>query len=142
MQGSGCKLKLLFIIVYIPIIFFLHVCACRCVSLCVFVCAQMCGCTVACDLWYLNVCVRGFQVMKAHIFLNFIFLAIREKDEFYFSLDSATSIKKPINPLKVVYHPVSCLLHHYKKKLSLRVVLLAIICYFVTILHLLKLLVF
>ena len=52
--------------------------------------------------------------MRAHIFLNFIFLVIRDKDELYvLSLESVTSIKKPINPLKVVYHPVSYLLHHY-----------------------------
>ena len=74
----------------------------------------MCGCTVFCELWYLNVCVRGLQVMSAHIFVNFIFLVIRGKDELYvLSLESVTSIKKPINPLKLVYHPVSCLLHHY-----------------------------
>ena len=53
-------------------------------------------------------------MMGAHSFLNFIFLAIREKDEFYvLSLESVTSIQKPISLLKVVYHPVSCLLHHY-----------------------------
>ena len=33
------------------------------------------------------------QSMKAHIFLNFIFLLIREKDEVYLSLESVTSIK-------------------------------------------------
>ena len=72
----------------------LHVCACICVSLCVFVSAQICGCTVVCELWYLNVCVRGLQAMKSHIFLNFIFVVIREKDELYLSLESATFIKK------------------------------------------------
>ena len=52
--------------------------------------------------------------MRAHIFLNFIFLAVREKDDLYIlSLESVTSIKRPINALKVVYHPVSYLLHHY-----------------------------
>ena len=52
--------------------------------------------------------------MRAHRFLNLIFLVIREKDDIYvLSLESVTSIKKPINTLKVVYHPVSCLLHHY-----------------------------
>ena len=52
--------------------------------------------------------------MRAHRFLNLIFLVIREKDDIYvLSLESVTSIKKPINALKVVYHPVSCLLHHY-----------------------------
>ena len=52
--------------------------------------------------------------MRAHSFLNFIFIVRREKDELYLlSLESVTSIKKPINLLKVVYHPVSCLLHHY-----------------------------
>ena len=52
--------------------------------------------------------------MKAHIFLDFIFLVITEKDELYIlSLEGVTSIKIPINALKVVYHPVSCLLHHY-----------------------------
>ena len=52
--------------------------------------------------------------MRAHIFVNFIFLVIRKKDGLYIlSLESVTSIKKPIHLLKVVYHPVSCLLHHY-----------------------------
>ena len=52
--------------------------------------------------------------MRAHRFLNCIFLVIREKDELYLlSLESVTSIIKLINLLKVVYHPVSCLLHHY-----------------------------
>ena len=92
----------------------LHVCACICISLCVFVCTQMHRCTVVFELWYLNVCVRGLQAMRAHIFLNFIFLVKREKDELYIlSVESVTSINKHINPLKVVYHPVSCFLHHY-----------------------------
>ena len=52
--------------------------------------------------------------MRDHIFLIFIFLVIREKDEFYIIfLESVTCIKKAINPLKIVYHQVSCLLHHY-----------------------------
>ena len=53
--------------------------------------------------------------MKAHFFLNFISLVTREKDELDLSSESVTSIKKPVNPnpLKVVYHPLSCLLHHY-----------------------------
>ena len=38
--------------------------------------------------------------MKAHIFLNFIFLVIREKDELYLSLESVTSIKKTYKPAK------------------------------------------
>ena len=51
--------------------------------------------------------------MKAHIFLDFIFVVITEKDELYIlSLERVTSIKKPINALKVVYHRDSCLLHH------------------------------
>ena len=54
----------------------------------------MCGCTVVCELWYLNVCVRGLQAVKAHIFLNFIFVVIREKDQLYLSLESIPSIKK------------------------------------------------
>ena len=32
--------------------------------------------------------------MKTHIFLNFIFLVVREKDELYLSLESVISIKK------------------------------------------------
>ena len=69
---------------------------------------------VACELWYINVFVRDLQTMRAHSFLNFIFLVIKEKDELcVLSLESVTSIKKPINLLKVVYHPVSCLSHHY-----------------------------
>ena len=55
-------------------------------------------------------------MMTAHSFLNFIFLVIREKDQVYIlSLESVTSILKPINLLKVVYHPVNCLLHHYNE---------------------------
>ena len=74
----------------------------------------MCGSTVVCESWYLNVSVRGLQAMRAHIFLNFIFLVIRGEYELYIlSLESVTFIKKPINLLKVVYHPGSCLLHHY-----------------------------
>ena len=38
--------------------------------------------------------------MRAHIFLNFIFLVIREKDELYLSLESVTSIKKTYKPTK------------------------------------------
>ena len=54
--------------------------------------------------------------MTAHSFLNFIFLVIRVKDQVYIlSLESVTSILKPINLLKVVYHPVNCLLHHYNE---------------------------
>ena len=55
----------------------------------------------------------GLQTMRAKSFLNFISLVIKEKDEFIFSLESATSIQKPRNLLKVACHPVSCLLHHY-----------------------------
>ena len=54
--------------------------------------------------------------MRAHIIPNFIFLVIKENNELYtLSLESVTSIKKTINRLKVVYHPVRCLLHHYTK---------------------------
>ena len=84
------------------------------VSLFVFVCARVCGCTVVCELQYLNVCLRDLQAMRAHRFLNFIFDVIREKDELYIlSLDSVSSIKNPTNLLKLVCHPLSCLLHHY-----------------------------
>ena len=38
--------------------------------------------------------------MKAHIFLNFIFLVMREKDELCVSLKSVTSIKKTCKPAK------------------------------------------
>ena len=38
--------------------------------------------------------------MKSHIFQNFIFLVIREKDELYLSLESVTSIKKTYKPAK------------------------------------------
>ena len=38
--------------------------------------------------------------MKDHIFLNLIFLVIREKDELYLSLESVTSIKKICIPAK------------------------------------------
>ena len=55
-------------------------------------------------------------MMTAHSFLNFIFLVIREKDQVYIlSLESVTSILKPINLLKVVYHSVNCLLQHYNE---------------------------
>ena len=45
--------------------------------------------------------------MRAHNFLSFIFLVMREKDEFIFSLESITSIQKPISLLMVAYNPVS-----------------------------------
>ena len=55
--------------------------------------------------------------MRVHSFLSFISLVIRDKDEiFILSLESATSIQKPIDLPKVAYHPVSCLLHHYINK--------------------------
>ena len=39
-------------------------------------------------------------MMRAHSFLNFIFLVIREKDELYIlSLESVTSVQTPINLL-------------------------------------------
>ena len=45
---------------------------------------------------------------------------IKEKDELYIlSLESVTSIQTSINVLKVVYHPVSCLLHHYVNQVNL-----------------------
>ena len=39
-------------------------------------------------------------MMRADIFLNFIFLVIREKGELYLSLESITSIKKTYKPAK------------------------------------------
>ena len=49
--------------------------------------------------------------MRAHSFLNFIFLVIREKDELYIlSLDLYS---KTYKPAMAVYHPVSSLSHHY-----------------------------
>ena len=79
-----------------------------------FVSAQIYGCTVVCELWYSNVCVKGLQAKRAHSFINFIFLVTREKDQLYInSLESAISIKTPKYPLNVVYHLVRCLLHHY-----------------------------
>ena len=37
-------------------------------------------------------------MMRAHSFLNFIFLVIREKDELYIlSLESVTPVQTPIN---------------------------------------------
>ena len=59
----------------------------------------------------LKVSSKGLQTMRAHRFLNLIFLLIKEEDEFVFLY--ITSIQKCINLLKVVYHPVRCLLHHY-----------------------------
>ena len=62
----------------------------------------------------MTVPLRDLQTLRVHSFLNFIFLVIREKYELYIlSLESVTSIQKLINLLKVVYHPVNCLLHYY-----------------------------
>ena len=91
-----------FVLVYVSAFMWLFVCKCVVVQLSVI-------------YGNLNICLRGLLMMRTHSFLNFIFLVIREKDEFYIlSLESVTSIQKPMNLLKVVYHhPVSCLLHHY-----------------------------
>ena len=56
-QGLGVSKKSLLIIVYIPIFnvfcnFYIFVrFVVLYVCLCVFACAQMCGCTVVCELW-------------------------------------------------------------------------------------------
>ena len=83
---------------------YLSLCVCLCTNMWFYSC-----------LWVMAFkCLRDLQVMMAHNFLNFIFLVIRQKDELYIlSSESVTSIKKPVNLLKVVYHPVSCLLYHY-----------------------------
>ena len=91
-----------------------HVCACICVCLCVFVCAPMHGCTVICELWQFKCFFmrpsndEGSQLYKFHFPCN-----KQERWIYILSLESATSIQKPRNLLKVAYHPVSCLLHHY-----------------------------
>ena len=85
----------------------------------VFVCLFVHQCVVvqlSVSYGNLNVSLWGLQTMSAHSFLNFISIVIREKDEFIFSLESATSIQKPRNLLKVAYHPASCLLYHYTCK--------------------------
>ena len=123
-----------FIIVYIPNIYFyqlfviftcssrlclymylsLGVCLCTNASLYMFLLGHKCvvvQLSVSCD--HLNVCLWGFQTMRDHSFLNFIFLVIREKDKLYIlSLECVGSIQKPINLLKIAYHAVSYLLHH------------------------------
>ena len=95
-EGLGISRESLFIIVYIPYIFLLnfcnfyvlHICACTCVCLCV----CLCGCAVVCECG-LNVSLRSLKTMRAHSFVNYIFLAIREKDSLYIlPLESITSI--------------------------------------------------
>ena len=78
------------------------------VNVSVFVCLFVHQCVVvqlSVNHGNLNVSLWGLQTMKAHSFLNFIFLVVREKDEFVLSLESATSIQKPRNLLNVAYHP-------------------------------------
>ena len=79
-----------------------------------FVCLFMYKCLViqlSVSYGNLNVCLTRIERMRAHRFLNLIFLLIKEEDEFVFLY--ITSIQKCINLLKVVYHPVRCLLHPY-----------------------------
>ena len=87
-----------FVLVYVSLFVYLFVRKCVVVQLSV-------------SYGNLNVCLKGLKMMRARSFINFIFLVIREKDKLYIlSLESLTFIQKPINMLKVVYHPVSCLL--------------------------------
>ena len=51
---------------------------------------------------------EGSQLFKFHFPCN-----KGERSIYILSLESAISIQKPRNFLKVAYHPVSCLLHHY-----------------------------
>ena len=51
---------------------------------------------------------EGSQLFKFHFPCN-----KGERWIYILSLESATSIQKPRNLLKVAFHPVSCLLHHY-----------------------------
>ena len=99
-----------FIIVYISNIFSLIFCNFYMffrfvlVYMLVFVCLFVHKCMVV-QLYVsygnLNICLRSLQTMRAHSFLNFIFLVIKEKDELYIlSLESVTSIQKPINLLR------------------------------------------
>ena len=85
-----------FIIVYIPNVFFLLI-ICNfyvfftfvLVYVSVFVCLFVHQCVVvqlSVSYGNLNVSLWGLQTMRAHSFLNFISLVIREKDEFIFFL--------------------------------------------------------
>ena len=51
---------------------------------------------------------EGSQFFKFHFLCN-----KGERSIYILSLESATSIQKPRNLLKVAYHSASCLLHHY-----------------------------
>ena len=51
---------------------------------------------------------EGSQLFKFHFPCN-----KGERRIYILSLESATSVQKPTNLLKVAYHPVSCLLLHY-----------------------------
>ena len=83
-----------FIIVYIPNVFFLLI-ICNfyvfftfvLVYVSVFVCLFVHQCVIvqlSVSYGNLNVSLWGLQTMRAHSFLNFISLVIREKDEFLF----------------------------------------------------------
>ena len=54
---------------------------------------------------------EGSQLFKFHCACN-----KGERSIYILSVESATSIQKRRNLLKVAYYPVSCLLHHYKKE--------------------------
>ena len=56
---------------------------------------------------------EGSQLFKFHFPCN-----KGERWIYILSLESATSIQKPRNLLKVAYHPASCLLHHYTHSLT------------------------
>ena len=54
--------------------------------------------------------------MRAHS-SQFHFPCNKGEDEFIFSLERATSTQNPRNLLKVAYHSVSSLFHHYTQNI-------------------------
>ena len=103
-EGLGVSKKSLFIIVDIPDIFLLIICSFYvfftfmlvCVSVFVHLCVHKCV-VVQLSMSYgnLNVCLGGLQIMRAHSFLNFIFLVIREKNSFFRECNLYSKTYKP-----------------------------------------------
>ena len=64
-------------------------------------------------LFFCNICIFFTFVVVyvstfVHLYLYYLYYEI-----YIVSLENVTSIENPINKLKVVYQPISCLLHYY-----------------------------
>ena len=108
-------LKFLVLVYFLCNIFTIHICLLlMCCCQFVVMCLSVCDCN-------LNVYIWGPQTMRTHSSLRFIYLGIRKKKLFliFFFRKYNLYFKKTLNPFKVVYHPVSCLLHlHVYDKLT------------------------